>query len=292
MAGKPTVAKSPLALIPPAGPTLGGTLPLSCIDKTIAGLVNIIQVFPPSSLSAAHDDQGAAVAAMRSGFARALVPYYPVAGRVTPSGLAVDCTGEGVWFVEAAASCALADVDGLEAFPLLLPGELLLPRPPPCEKLEGLILMAQATRFTCGGFAVGITFSHTVFHGYGAARFLTAVGELARGLPAPSVAPVWDLHAIPDPPSPPPPFFAVVTEFRLVKDISAESIERVKDEFKQAAGEGCSTFDAVTAVVFKCRVLALAGALPDGAEVRVSFPAGTRHLLRDVLSAVDGTFPA
>ncbi|KAM0830943.1 hypothetical protein ACQ4PT_065883 [Festuca glaucescens] len=294
MAGKPTVAKSPPALIPPARPTPGGTLPLSCIDKTIAGFVNIIQVFPPSSLSAAHDDQGAAVAAMRSGFARALVPYYPVAGRVTPSGLAVDCTGEDVWFVEAAASCALADVDGLESFPLLIPGELLLPRPPPGEKLDGLILMVQATRFTCGAFTVGISFSHTVFDGYGAARFLTAVGELARGLPAPSVAPVWDRHAIPDPPSPPPPpFFAVVTEFRLVTqvaDISAESIERVKDEFKQAAGEGCSTFDAVTAVVFKCRALALAGALPDGAEVRVSFPAGTRHLLRDVLPAVDGYY--
>ncbi|XP_048568501.1 acyl transferase 7-like [Triticum urartu] len=288
----PTVTKSPPALIPPAGPTPRGTLALSSIDKTVAGsgFVCLIQVFSPPSPSAARRDLGAAaaVAAMREGFARALVPYYPVAGRVAPSGLAVDCTGEGIWFVEAAASCALADVDGLECCPLPIPQKLLLPRPPPGEKLDGLIFMVQATRFTCGGFAVGIIFRHAVFDGQGAAQFLTAAGELARGLKAPSVAPVWDRDAIPDPPGPLP---GQVTEFRLVTqvaDISAESIARVKDEFKQAsaasAGEVCSTFDAVTAIVFKCRTLALASALPDDdAEVRVAFAVSTRRLLRGVL---------
>uniref|UniRef100_A0A453S2A1 3'-N-debenzoyl-2'-deoxytaxol N-benzoyltransferase n=1 Tax=Aegilops tauschii subsp. strangulata TaxID=200361 RepID=A0A453S2A1_AEGTS len=272
MTSTPTVTKSPPALIPPAGPTPCGTLPFSSIDKTVAGsgFVNLMQVFPPPSISAARKDQGAvaAVAAMRNGFARALVPYYPVAGRIASSGLAVDCTGEGIWFVEAAASCTLADVDGLDSCPLLIPGELLLPRPPPGEKLSDLILIAQATRFTCGGFAVGIRFSHAVFDGHGAAQFLTAVGELARGLKAPSVAPVVD--------------------------ISAESIARVKDEFKQAAatstGEVCSTFDAVTAVVFKCRALALASALPDETEVRMAFAASTRHLLRGVLPTVEGYY--
>ncbi|KAM3211489.1 hypothetical protein ACQJBY_064947 [Aegilops geniculata] len=298
MTSTPTVTKSPPALIPPAGRTPCGTLPLSSIDKTVAGsgFVNLMQVFPPPSISAACKDQGAvaAVAAMRDGFARALLPYYPVAGRIASSGLAVDCTGEGIWFVEAAASCTLADVDGLDCCPLLIPGELLLPRPPPGEKLSDLILMAQATKFTCGGFAVGIRFSHAVFDGHGAAQFLTAVGELARGLKAPSVAPVWDRDAIPEAPSPLP---GQLTEFRLVTqvaDISAESIARVKDEFKQAAatstGEVCSTFDAVTAVVFKCRALALASALPDDAEVRMAFAAGTRHLLRGVLPTVEGYY--
>ncbi|KAM0860619.1 hypothetical protein ACQ4PT_046437 [Festuca glaucescens] len=252
----------------------------------VAALVNLIQVFPSSSLSAARDDQGAAVSAMRNGFARALVSYYPVAGRVAPSGLTVDCTGEGVWFVDAAASCALADVNDLDSCPLLIPAELLLPPPPAGEKLDGFILMVQATRFTCGGFAVGISFSHAVFDGQGAAQFLRTVGELARGLPAPSVVPVWDRDAFPDTLTSPPP--QQLTEFRFVTqvaDISAESIVRVKDEFKSSTGEGCSTFDAVTAVVFKCRAMALAGAFPDDAEVGVGFAAGTRHLLRGVLPA-------
>ena len=59
------------------------------------------------------------------------------------------------------------------------------------------------TKFTCGGLAVGICFSHMVFDGQGAAQFLKAAGEMARGLPAPSVAPVWDRDAIPGPPPPP-----------------------------------------------------------------------------------------
>uniref|UniRef100_A0A453F1N8 Uncharacterized protein n=1 Tax=Aegilops tauschii subsp. strangulata TaxID=200361 RepID=A0A453F1N8_AEGTS len=258
----PTVAKSPPALVPPAGPTPGGVLPLSSIDKTAAVRVSVdfIQVFPPSS-DRGGDDQ---VATMRQGFARALVPYYPVAGRIaepSPGDLVVDCTGEGVWFVEATASCSLADVNGLER-PLLIPKAELIPRPPPEEKLEDLILMAQVTKFTCGGFAVGICFSHLVFDGQGAAQFLQAAGELARGFPAPSVAPVVE--------------------------ISPESILRIKDEFKAATGETCSTFDAVTAVVFKCRALAVE--LPDAAEVRLGFAASTRHLLQGVLPSVDGYY--
>jgi hypothetical protein len=167
MTSTPTVGRLLAALIPPTGPTPDGTLPLSSIDKALGGLVNLIQVFPRSSLSAAHDHQGAAVAiaAMHNGFARALVPYYPVAGRISPSGMAVDCTGEGFWFVEAAVNCALTDVDGLECCPLLIPTDLLLLRPAPGKNLNGLILMAQVTIFTCGGFAVGISFSHAVFDG-------------------------------------------------------------------------------------------------------------------------------
>jgi hypothetical protein len=148
-AAAPTVAKSPPVLVPPAGPTPGGVLPLSSIDKTAAVRVSVdfIQVFPPSSSDGAAGDQ---VAAMREGFAKALVPYYPVAGRIaepSPGDLVVDCTGEGVWFVEAAASCSLADVNGLER-PLLIPKTELIPRPPPEEKLEDLILMAQVRLFS------------------------------------------------------------------------------------------------------------------------------------------------
>ena len=140
-AAAPTVERSAPELVPPAGPTPGGTLPLSSIDKTAAVRVSVdfVQVFP--GVAGAVGDQDAAVAAMRDGFARALVPYYPVAGRITdvsPGEPVVDCTGQGVWFVEAAASCTLADVNYLER-PLLIPKKDLLPK----EELEDLIIMAQ-----------------------------------------------------------------------------------------------------------------------------------------------------
>jgi hypothetical protein len=148
------------------------------------------------------------------------------------------------------------------------------------------------TKFTCGGLAVGICFSHMVFDGQGAAQFLKAAGEMARGLPAPSVAPVWDRDAIPGGPpklprGPAPPFtaFSFVTQ---AVDISPESIARIKDGFSAATGQTCSTFDAATAVVFKCR--ALAAGLPDDAEVRLAFAASTRHLLRGVLPSVEGYY--
>ncbi|XP_040378773.1 acyl transferase 4-like [Oryza brachyantha] len=294
-AAAPTVSKAAPELVQPAGPTpRGALLPLSSIDKTAAVRVSVdfIQVFPPSA--AGDQDAAAAVAKMRDGFARALVPYYPVAGRIAepaPGNVLVDCTGEGVWFVEATASCALADVNNLER-PLLIAKEHLLPRPPPEEKLEDLILMAQVTKFTCGGFAVGICFSHLVFDGQGAAQFLKAAGEMARGAPAPSVAPVWDRDAIPDPPKPPPrgppPSFTAFNFVTQVVEISPESIARIKEDFRASTGEACSTFDAVTAVVFKCRAVAMA--LPDDAEVRLGFAASTRHLLAGVLPAVDGYY--
>ncbi|KAF0898638.1 hypothetical protein E2562_008212 [Oryza meyeriana var. granulata] len=296
-AAVPTVSKSAPELVSPAGPTPRGALPLSSIDKTAAVRVSVdfIQVFPPSPAAGGSvDDQDAAVAKMRDGFARALVPYYPVAGRIAepaPGDVVVDCTGEGVWFVEAAASCSLADVNNLER-PLLIAKEHLLPRPPPEEKLEDLILMAQVTKFTCGGFAVGICFSHLVFDGQGAAQFLKAAGDMARELPAPSVAPVWDRDAIPDPPKPPPrgppPSFTAFNFVTQVVEVSPESIARIKDDFKASTGQTCSTFDAVTAVVFKCRAVAVA--LPDDAEVRLGFAASTRHLLTGVLPTVDGYY--
>ncbi|VAH62256.1 unnamed protein product [Triticum turgidum subsp. durum] len=287
----PTVAKSPPELVPPAGPTPGGVLPLSSIDKTAAVRVSVdfIRVFPPSS-DRGGDDQ---VATMRQGFARALVPYYPVAGRIaepSPGDLVVDCTGEGVWFVEATASCSLADVNGLER-PLLIPKAELIPRPPPRGEARGPHPHGAVTKFTCGGFAVGICFSHLVFDGQGAAQFLQAAGELARGFPAPSVAPVWDRETIPDPPKlprGPPPSFTAFSFVTQVVEISPESILRIKDEFKAATGETWSTFDAVTAVVFKCRALAVE--LADAAEVRLGFAASTRHLLQGVLPSVDGYY--
>ena len=290
----PTVAKSPPALVPPAGPTPGGTLPLSSIDKTAAVrvMVDFIQVFQsPSSDSSSVDEQ---VAAMRQGFARALVPYYPVAGRIaepTPGEPVVDCTGEGVWFVEAAASCSLADVNGLEDRPLAIPKADLIPRPPADHKLEDQILLAQITKFSCGGYAVGICFSHLVFDGQGAAQFLTAVGEMARGLPEPSVKPIWSRDAIPNPPKPPlgpPPSFTAFNFVKSTVEISLDSIKRVKDQVAAETAQRCSTFDVVTAMIFKCRAAAI-GSAPD-AEVRLGFAAGTRHLLGSSLPSPEGYY--
>nr|CAD1824027.1 unnamed protein product [Ananas comosus var. bracteatus] len=128
----PAVTKSPPTLVSPASPTPASTLllPLSSIDRAANARVSVefIQVF-----SRGGGGGAAAVAAMREGFARALVPYFPVAGRIVesvPGEPMVECSGDGIWFVEAEADCALDDVNQLER-PLMIPREELLPRPPP-----------------------------------------------------------------------------------------------------------------------------------------------------------------
>ena len=55
------------------------------------------------------------------------------------------------------------------------------------------------TTFGCGGFVVGFRFSHAVADGLGAAKFMGAVGELARGADQISPPPTWGRDAIPDP---------------------------------------------------------------------------------------------
>jgi Transferase family len=89
-----TVTKSSPVLVPPVGPTPSGPLPLSSIDLTAAVRVSVdfISVF-------SHGEQP--TARIKEAFAKALVPYYPVAGRIvepTPGVPIVDCTGQGIWY--------------------------------------------------------------------------------------------------------------------------------------------------------------------------------------------------
>ncbi|XP_072967316.1 acyl transferase 9-like [Typha angustifolia] len=281
-----SVTKSPPVIVTPASSTPHGHLPLSSIDKTAAVRVSVdfIQVF-------GHGQDPAPI--IKKAFADALVPYYPVGGKIVepnPGEPEVECTGQGIWFVEAAANCSLRDVNQLER-PLMIPKEELLPRPPPEENLQDVILMAQVTEFTCGGFTVGICFSHLVFDGQGAAQFLKAVGEMARGLPKPSIEPVWSRESIPNPPKlprgPPPSFTAFKFE-TIVIEISLNSIDNIKNQFATETGQKCSTFDVVTAVIWRCRARAI-NLAPD-AEVRLGFAASTRHLLHDVLPSVEGYY--
>ncbi|XP_020080393.1 acyl transferase 9-like [Ananas comosus] len=87
-------------------------LPLSSIDRAANARVSIefIQVFG----SGGSGGSGGAVAAIREGFARALVSYFPVAGRIVksvPGEPMVECSRDGIWFVEAVVDCALDDVN-------------------------------------------------------------------------------------------------------------------------------------------------------------------------------------
>ncbi|VFQ83381.1 unnamed protein product [Cuscuta campestris] len=133
---------------------------------------------------------------VRDGLAKALVFYYPLAGRLYEGPnkkLIVDCNGEGVLFVRAEADVNLAKLGRFVQAPCPYLKKLLY-HVPGSDGITGTpLLLIQVTRFTCGGFALGVRLNHTMVDAYGIILFLKAVSELARGSTlAPSVAPVWD----------------------------------------------------------------------------------------------------
>jgi hypothetical protein len=103
-----TVRRKAAELVAPAGPTPRELKRLSDIDDQ-DGLrfhIPVIQFYRRNAFMSGRDP----AAVVRDAVARALVHYYPFAGRLRElegRKLAVDCTGEGVLFIEADADVRL-----------------------------------------------------------------------------------------------------------------------------------------------------------------------------------------
>lgn len=101
------VSRKNEGLVKPCEQTPNETLDLSVIDRlgVLRCNARTLHVFR-------HGPQAASV--IRQALSKALVPYYPLAGRLSNSShglLQIGCCGQGVWFVEASASCSLDSVD-------------------------------------------------------------------------------------------------------------------------------------------------------------------------------------
>ncbi|XP_072977194.1 benzyl alcohol O-benzoyltransferase-like [Typha angustifolia] len=188
------VQRSEPELVAPAKPTPYELKPLSDIDdqegmRFYSSGIHVYRNEP------SKDGQDPA-RVIKDALAEALVYYYPLAGRLREEAdrkLVVECTGEGVVFVEAEADVSVEDF-GADAL-----------RPPfPCHEellcefqgnggvTDCPLLYIQVTRLRCGGFIFGIRINHTIADAPGVMQFLKALGELARGAAAPSVLPVWE----------------------------------------------------------------------------------------------------
>ncbi|KAF8715837.1 hypothetical protein HU200_026790 [Digitaria exilis] len=147
---------------------------------------------------------------IRDAIARALVHYYPLAGRLRElqgRKLVVDCTGQGVLFVEADADVSLEHFGKALQPPFPCMDELLFDVPGSSETLNSPLLFFQVTRLACGGFILATRMQHAVMDAQGFVQFLGAVAELARGAPAPKVRPVWTRELL-EARHPPRPSFA------------------------------------------------------------------------------------
>ncbi|CAL0302362.1 unnamed protein product [Lupinus luteus] len=273
-------------LVKPFKNTPCTTLELSAIDKLPALRCNAktLHVFK-------HGPEATRV--IREALSKALVPYYPLAGRLIeskPEGLLqIQCSGDGAWYVEACADdCNLESVnffDDVESIPYhdLLPGDV-----PEVEGVDPLVKM-QVTQFGCGGFVIGLIFCHSICDGLGAAQFLNAIAELARGFDKPTIEPVWHRHFFPSPqilqqqqqPQLPPPLMPQYKLQHANIDIPIIQINKLKQEFQQVTGHNCSSFEIVAAGTWSSRTKAIN--FDSNTQVKLVFFANCRQILEPPL---------
>jgi len=273
---------SPPALVLPSKPTPAGDIPLTSTDKSRL-------FFSFTSFHVFERPIHEPAQTIRRALSQALVYYYPVAGRVAvgtggQGGVHLACTGEGVAFVSATASCTLQDVACLDAPPVIPLAELAL-QYGGCCRISDPLLLIQVTEVACGGYIVAVAWNHGIADAFGLAQLLQAVGELARGLPSPTVVPIRYDESLPDIPQllsavlkQAPAGFEFKHNDFAYSDVTVpwSFINRVKGEFRRshAGGQPCTTFEVVTAAIWQCRPRAI-NASPD-VPVPLVFAANVR----------------
>ncbi|XXG41656.1 hypothetical protein AAC387_Pa01g2080 [Persea americana] len=266
-----TVKQKEPTLVSPAEETEKGFYFLSNLDQNIAVIVRTIYCFRA-------DDKGNDTAAevIKDALAKVLVHYYPLAGRLTISSegkLIVNCTNEGAVFVEADANCSMEAIGDITKPDPKTLGKLVYDIPGAKNILEIPPLVAQVTRFKCGGYILGLALNHCMFDGLGAMEFVNSWGETARGLPL-SVPPYIDRSILKS--RGPPKIEFTHNEFAEIEDVSQtaslyqdemlyqsfcfgpEKLEQLKRKAMEDGSLGkCTTFEALSAFVWRARSQAL-----------------------------------
>ncbi|XP_022148547.1 benzyl alcohol O-benzoyltransferase-like [Momordica charantia] len=260
-------------LVVPAKPTPHGYKRLSDIDdqENLRFQLPLIHFYQHNPNIKERDP----VKLIKEAVAKALVFYYPFAGRLREGydrKLFVECTGEGILFIEANADVTLVQLDDADLqppFPCL--DELLYDIPNSNQILNCPLLLIQVTRLKCGGFIFAIRANHTMSDGFGIVQFMTAIAEMARGAPAPSILPVWQralLNA-----RDPPRVTCVHHEYDQVGDTNG-SITLLNDMVQRSFFFGptelsairktlpthlrhCSSFELLAAYLWRLRTTAL-----------------------------------
>lgn len=258
-------------LVPPAEETKKGMYFLSNLDQNIA--VPMRTVFFYKRDSKGNED---AVKVIKNALSKLLVHYYPLAGRLKISSegkLIVDCTGEGVVFVEAEANCAIDEIVEISKLDPLILKKMVYDIPGAQNILQMPPLVAQVTKFKDGGFVMGMCMNHCMLDGVAAVEFVNSWGATARGLPL-KVPPYLDRNILKA--RNPPKVEFPHHEFAEIEDISntsklyeeelfyrsfcfdPEKLEKLKKiALENKKLTKCTTFETLTAFVWKARCQAL-----------------------------------
>ncbi|XP_031394098.1 omega-hydroxypalmitate O-feruloyl transferase-like [Punica granatum] len=258
------VKKVPPVFVTPESETPGGFYFLSSLDQAIPFLMQTIYVFRASSETVAD--------VLQQSLAKALVHFYPLTGAMTLDSegrFVVDCSKKSVAFVEAVANCTIDMIGDLRVPDPDITRKLVYMDPNVKSFLDLPLLTAQVTKFRCGGFTLGLSISHTVADGVSAMAFVNSWAEIARG--GSPAAPCHDRRYLRArvPPILRGPYddFVQIADMSDMKSLyekernisrmftfSPEKIEAIKQAaLADGRLQGCSTFSAVTAVVWRAR---------------------------------------
>uniref|UniRef100_A0ACD6A1B5 Uncharacterized protein n=1 Tax=Avena sativa TaxID=4498 RepID=A0ACD6A1B5_AVESA len=303
-----TVRRGVPVLVSPAAHTPRETKPLSDIDdaegmRFYSSAIHLYRAAADSSSSKQLGVDPARV--IREALARALVPYYPLAGRLREEAgrkLVVDCEAQGVLFVDADADITAAELGDVRCPPFPCFEQFILGSTTNATGSEPVInrplIYMQVTRLQCGGFILGQRVCHCVADAPGAMQFEKVICELARGATVPKllVVPAWgrELFMARQPPQPTYPHLEYSepaggpAEDRMLMTQASSDMMMMPRRFffgpceiaelRQRAPPHmrgrCSQFELVAAYIWLGRTAALGYGAGD--EVRLSFTVNAR----------------
>lgn len=172
--------EAPFAVYP-AESTPRRSMFLSNIDQTLVSAVATITFFP----ACAHMAFDEIVQRYVDSLGKLLVHYDFVAGRLTlneeEDRLEIDCNGAGVFFGVGTSDLTMEELKDIK-FPNPAFRQLILQDYVSNSHLQDLpLLTLQATRFKCGGFAVGAGLNHCLFDGISSFDFTVNLASFIKG---------------------------------------------------------------------------------------------------------------
>ncbi|GAA0165301.1 acetyltransferase [Lithospermum erythrorhizon] len=166
-------------IVKPAEPTPNHVMYLTGCDQIQAVThAPVVYFYHPTPTTLSE-----AACRLKESLSKALVVFYPVAGRVKcieKGCLELYCNGEGVLLVEAESEATLEDFGNFMPTPdvlQLIPTIDLVAMP----IAEVPLLVCQVTKFKCGGICVGTGISHSIGDGQSCSHFIEEWSRISRG---------------------------------------------------------------------------------------------------------------
>lgn len=283
------LVKKDAILVKPSSATPSDVLSLSTIDNdyVFEQISQTIYVYQANTNHPNGADSDPAHL-IREALSRVLFYYYPLAGKLkrqSDGTLRIKCNADGVPFLEATANCQLSSLGYFDGIDTKTAKQFLFY--PETDSDDGYHPLAlQVTKFSCGGFTIGMGLSHSVCDGTGAAQFFRAMAELASGKTEPSVKPVWERERLAGKPSGDPitlladaasmaasPYWPTTDLVHGLFNITSDGLSKLKNSLtKEIENEtldesfSFTTIEALGAYVWRSRIRAFE-LNPDGKSI-------------------------